>query len=125
MAKVNYGAGPRVLSSGTIEGTSVKNPQGEDLGEIKTLMLDLAHGRIAYAVLSFGGVMGLGDRLFAIPWSALTIDSEDEKFILDAPKERLKAAKGFDKDNWPDFADPAFHETTYKHYGQAPYWTRP
>lgn len=113
---------PRVLSAESLQGDKVKNTEGEDLGEIKSIMLDLGHGRIAYAVLSFGGIMGLGDKLFALPWSALELDTEDHAFILDVPKERLEAAKGFDKDHWPDFADTSFRETTYRHYGQKPYW---
>ena len=61
-------------------------------------MIDLGSGRIAYAVLSFGGILGMGDKLFAIPWSALTLDTVDHKFILNAGKKSLEAAPGFDKD---------------------------
>lgn len=112
----------RVLSADSLEGSKVKNPKGEHLGEIKSLMLDLGHGRIAYAVLSFGGFMGLGDKLFALPWTSLKLDTNDESFILDVPKERLAEAQGFDKDKWPDFADSTFRTKTYSHYGQKPYW---
>lgn len=120
--KTGNGA-PRVLSADSIEGDKVKNAKGEDLGEIKSIMLDLEHGRIAYAVLSFGGFMGLGDKLFALPWSAMKLDTRDHAFILDVPKEKLEKAKGFDKDDWPDFADPSFRTSTYSHYGQKPYWS--
>ena len=64
---------PRILSAGTIAKDKVRNPAGEDLGRIEELMLDLQEGRIAYAVLSFGGVLGLGDKPFAIPWPALSL----------------------------------------------------
>jgi hypothetical protein len=121
--KTNSGSNvPRVLSADSLEGEKVKNAKGEDLGEIKSFMLDLYLGRIAYAVLSFGGFMGLGDKLFALPWSAMKLDTADHAFILDVPKERLEAAEGFDKDHWPNFADATFRKATYSHYGQAPYW---
>jgi hypothetical protein len=116
---------PRVLSADTLTGTTVRNRAGQNLGTIKSIMLDVAHGRIAYAVLSFGGFLGLGDKLFAVPWSALELDTDGEEFILDVPKERLQAAQGFDKQEWPDFADPTFHTRTYRHYEQAPYWEVP
>ena len=97
---------PRVLSAATLKGDPVKNRQNEDLGKIEDFMLDLASGRIAYCVLSFGGVLGLGNKLFAVPWSAFALDTERHCFILNASKDRLKSAPGFDKSNWPDMADP-------------------
>lgn len=113
---------PNVLSADTLTQDDVKNPEGKDLGKVKEIMLDVEHGRIAYAVLSFGGFMGLGEKLFALPWSALRLDTENKCFILDVPKEQLKEADGFDADNWPNFADPTFHSATYERYGQRPYW---
>lgn len=113
---------PRCLSASTLAGDSVKNRAGEDLGEIKELMIDIVDGRVAYAVLSFGGFLGLGDKLFAIPWSALQVDTTRECFILDMDKERLEKAPGFDKDKWPDFADSTFHRDTYAYYHAKPYW---
>ncbi len=116
-------AHPVALSSSSLCGDGVKNSSGEDLGEIKDIMIDLEHGRVAYAVLSFGGFLGLGDKYFAIPWSALQLDTQDHKFILDVPKERLKDAPGFDKDNWPNFAEANFHSDTYRFYDQKAYWS--
>jgi sporulation protein YlmC with PRC-barrel domain len=112
----------RILSAETLMNNGVKNSAGEDLGSIKSIMLDLEHGRIAYAVLSYGGLLGMGGTLYAIPWSAMKLDISDHKFILDTPKEKLKQASGFDNDDWPDFADPSFHKETYHYYGQTPYW---
>lgn len=113
---------PRCLSSSTLTGDDVKNSAGEDLGEIKDFMIDLNDGRIAYAVMAFGGFLGMGDKLFAVPWSAMRLNTEDHCFVLDVDKERLKQAPGFDKDNWPDFADPQFHQRTYAFYNTKPYW---
>src|ERR1700757_1357706 len=90
------GPGPEVMDAATLKGDSVVNSSGEDLGKIEAIMLDVTGGRGAYAVLSFGGFLGMGDKLFAIPWSALTLDAAEKRFILDVPKEQLKAAPGFD-----------------------------
>ncbi len=106
-----------LLSSSSITSDDVKNTKGEDLGSIKDLMIDPATGQIEYAVLSFGGFLGLGDKYFAVPWSAFEVDREDECLILNVDKERLKNAPGFDKDNWPDMADPQFKDRVYGHYG--------
>jgi hypothetical protein len=70
-------------------------------------MLDLETGEIAYAVLSYGGILGVGEKLFAVPWGALTLDTVNERFILNVEKAKLDVAPGFDSDNWPDRADPA------------------
>lgn len=112
-----------VLSAGSMIGDGVKNRQGEDLGHIKDIMIDTETGRVAYAVLSFGGFLGLGDKLFAIPWQALSIDTNEKKFILNVEKEVLENAQGFDPDNWPDMADRTWGQDIYSHYGYEPYWT--
>ena len=106
----------RLLSSSSLTGTDVKNPKGEDIGEIKDLMINLRSGEIEYCVLSFGGVLGMGDKLFAVPFGAFALDTEEHLLVLDADKERLENAPGFDKDNWPDFASPAFREQHMSHY---------
>lgn len=113
---------PVVLSAGTIAGDKVVNPQGQDLGKIQELMLDVHNGRIAYAVLSFGGFLGMGNKLFAIPWEMLTLDAPNHAFVLDIDKEQLENAQGFDKDNWPDFADESLHQTYYRQWNREPYW---
>jgi sporulation protein YlmC with PRC-barrel domain len=112
----------RVLAAGTLVGNHVRNPAGDDLGSIEEIMLDLERGRIAYAVLSFGGFLGIGDKLFAIPWSALRIDRGEHEFTLDMNREALDNAPGFDKHHWPDMADPVFGRKVHKHYGRTPYW---
>jgi sporulation protein YlmC with PRC-barrel domain len=118
----NAGPGPYVMSAGTLEGNQVVNSEGEDLGEIEDIMLDVPNGRIAYAVLSFGGFMGVGEKLFALPWQALTLDADNKCFVLDVPKERLQNAPGFNKDHWPAMADMAWASEIHKYYGLPPYW---
>jgi sporulation protein YlmC with PRC-barrel domain len=110
------------LSATTLVGDSVRNMAGEDLGTIKDIMLDLDSGHIAYAVLSFGGFLGLGDKLFAVPWNALQLDAPNHAFIFDVDKETLKNAEGFDKDHWPDMADTDWGMRIHEFYGTRPYW---
>jgi sporulation protein YlmC with PRC-barrel domain len=111
-----------VLGASTLKGDKVVNQQGEDLGKLEELMIDLDRGRIAYAVLSFGGFLGMGDKLFAIPWQAFGVDTVGKKLVLKADKEVLKKATGFDKSNWPNMADPTWGTNVYKYYGYKPYW---
>ena len=114
--------GTQVLSAGTLTGDDVQNPAGEDLGKIVELTIDLDSGQVVYAVLSFGGVLGIGDKLFAIPWQALTVDTARKRFILDEDKQRLKDAPGFDQDHWPNMADPEWGTRMHEYFGYAPYW---
>jgi sporulation protein YlmC with PRC-barrel domain len=114
----------RVLSASTITGDKVRNRAGEDLGTIEEIMLDVTSGEVAYAVISFGGFLGLGDKLFAVPWSSLESNAEAHEFLLDVDKHTLENAPGFDKDNWPDFADSTFGSQVHEHYSQPVYWER-
>jgi sporulation protein YlmC with PRC-barrel domain len=117
---------PRVLSATTMIGDKVVNAAGDELGTLKELMIDLDAGRVNYAVLSFGGFMGLGDKLFAIPWEALTLNTKDHDFILHVDKAKLENAPGFDKDDWPDEAqyDAGWLHDLYDYYGYPPYWKK-
>ena len=116
------GPGPEVMDAATLIGDSVVNSSGEDLGKIEAIMLDVTSGRIAYAVLSFGGFLGMGAKLFAIPWSALALDAGEKRFILGVSKDRLKNAPGFDKDHWPSMADPTWATEVHAYYNVTPYW---
>lgn len=115
---------PRVVQISKLIGNKVVNPSGELLGNLKELVFDVEDGRIAYAVLSFGGFMGVGDKLFALPWEALVLNPDDDTFILDVEKEVLREAPGFDKDHWPDDAqyEAGWLVDIYEYYGYSPYW---
>jgi hypothetical protein len=65
----------------------------------------------------------MGNKLFAIPWDAFTLDTDEHSFILNVPKDRLESAPGFDKDDWPDFADRKWGQTIHSYYGTRPYWS--
>src|ERR1700674_1500493 len=84
----------------TVIGSKVVNQANEDLGKIEDLVVDAGAGRIAYAVLSFGGFLGMGDKYFAIPWDAFRFNSSDRVAVLNVDKLVLENAPGFEKDNW-------------------------
>jgi hypothetical protein len=99
------GPGPALMGADTLLGNDVYNLADENLGTIKEFMIEMKTGRIAYAVLSFGGFLGMGDRLFAVPWRALGLDTQNQRFTLNLDKDRLKSAPGFDKDHWPSMSE--------------------
>ena len=114
------GPGPALMGADTLIGDSVVNATDDDLGDIKEIMLDMQTGQVAYAVLSFGGFLGMGDKLFAVPWQALHLDTVNKRFVLDIEKERLRNAPGFDKDAWPDMADAQWAQHIHSFYGTDP-----
>lgn len=105
------------MGADTLVGNDVYNHKGEDLGDIKEIMLDVHSGKVAYAVLSFGGFLGMGEKLFAVPWSALTLDTKNKRFVLNVEKDRLKDAPGFDKDKWPNMLDGSWAKDIHLYYG--------
>ena len=108
----------RVRAASMLTGDPVRNSAGEDLGHIENIMIDIPSGRVVYAVLSFGGLLGIGDKLFAVPWDVLRIDEKAmiESFVLDIDRKTLENAPGFSKDRWPNMADPAFAAAIHRHY---------
>ncbi|QOY93522.1 PRC-barrel domain-containing protein [Massilia sp. UMI-21] len=111
------GPGPALMGADTLIGDSVVNGQEQDLGDIKEIMLDMQTGQVAYAVLAFGGFLGIGEKLFAVPWQALHLDTANKRMVLDVDKERLKHAPGFDKDHWPDMSDAGWATGVHSFYG--------
>jgi len=109
-----------LMSASTLMGNDVYNPEDENLGDIKDFMLDVHSGKICYAVLSFGGFMGMGSKLFAVPWRALKLDTENKRFVLDVTEDQLKQAPGFDKDHWPDMTDAIWAQRIDAYYGIKP-----
>jgi sporulation protein YlmC with PRC-barrel domain len=112
-----------VVPASKIIGEAVVNRQGENVGKIHELVIDAKRNRVAYAVLSFGGFMGMGNKLFAMPWEAFEFSATGNKLILNVEKDKLKAAPGFEKgDKWPDFSDTVWGESIYNYYDYAPPW---
>jgi sporulation protein YlmC with PRC-barrel domain len=114
------GPGPSLMGADTLLGDGVVNAANEDLGDIKEIMLDMNTGQVAYAVLAFGGFLGMGEKLFAVPWQALHLDTVNKRFVLDVEREKLKNAPGFNKDAWPDMADVQWASSVHSFYGTDP-----
>ncbi|HUJ59826.1 MAG TPA: PRC-barrel domain-containing protein [Kofleriaceae bacterium] len=113
----------RTLGATTLIHDKVVNLEGQDIGRIEELMVDVTTGRVAYAVLSFGGFMGIANKLFALPWSALTVDEGHKRFVVNVTRETLARMPGFDKERWPDLNDLEYATGVYRQWGATPYWT--
>lgn len=118
---LNSGPGPQLMGADTLIGNDVVSLSDDDLGDIKELMLDMKTGHVAYAVLAFGGFLGMGEKLFAVPFSALRLDTLHKRFVLNVERERLQGAPGFDKSQWPDMADAEWARGVHAYYGSKPY----
>lgn len=100
-------------------GAEIRNPQGEDLGEVEEMVVDVNDGSIRYAVVSYGGFLDLGDKLFAVPLKAMSLKHNEDGeafFVVDIDEQRLENSEGFDDDNWPNFADTKFASSINKTY---------
>lgn len=104
------------VTADDVVGVGVENPQGDDLGTIEALVLDKIKGHVVYVVLSFGGFMGMGDKLFAMPWHIFSYNTHRGKFVISVDKERLKNSPGFDKDNWPDMTSAEWNVSIKNYY---------
>ena len=113
----------RTLGATSLIQDKVVNLAGQDIGRIEELMIDVTTGRVAYAVMSFGGFMGIGNKLFALPWSAVTVDEAKKRFVVNVTRESLDQMPGFDKDHWPDLNDLEYATGVYRQWGATPYWT--
>jgi sporulation protein YlmC with PRC-barrel domain len=112
-----------VVRASSVAGMSVKSPADKDLGKVEDLVIDMETGSVRYAVISFGGFPGFGDKLFAVPFRALHVKhepgSKSAHFALDVSKQTLDQARGFDKKDWPTFADPRFAEENDRFFVEA------
>jgi len=106
-----------IVNVNDIISLKVKNSQDQDLGKIETIMLHKIDGRVAYVVLTYGGFLGMGNKLFAIPWNVFSYDAAQDCLILALSEEKLKNSPGFDKDNWPDMSDHSWSNSIHTYYG--------
>jgi hypothetical protein len=124
IGQITHGAGPgpEVLGAASLIDEAVLDAHGQALGRIREIMLDVPRGRIAYAVLAFEDPSQADwtAKLFAVPWEALRLDGERRCFVLDADRERLRNAPGFDPDHWPSMAQPTWTSALYEFYGVDP-----
>jgi sporulation protein YlmC with PRC-barrel domain len=102
----------------------VKSPQGEDRGKIEEVIIDMEVGRVAYAVLSFGGFLGLGDKWVPVPWDAVTLRPAEKVLLLNIAKEKLQKAPNFEGTTLPELADRQWGAVIHTYYGYPPYWEK-
>ncbi len=105
-----------VVKSREVLDVSVINSEKEDLGKIEEFVLNKESGQVQYVVLSFGGFLGMGDKYFAFPWKSISYCQDEESFILNVSKDKLKNAEGFDKDNWPNLNDELWGKRINDYY---------
>ena len=118
----SVGETTRLISSEKVEGTSVVDPRGEDLGHISEIMIDKVSGHVGYAVLKYGSFLGLGGSLFAVPWDVLKYDTRRDAYVIGTPVEQLKAAPHYEATNPPDFADRNWNKRIHDYYGSRADW---
>jgi hypothetical protein len=104
------------------EGDRIVSRNGEDLGSIEDLMIDVQQGTVAYALMAPWNLPSPAERLLAIPWAALTLDPARLCFVLDTDKKRLEQAPGFPRNRWPSMADTRWASQVHEFYGVLPYW---
>jgi sporulation protein YlmC with PRC-barrel domain len=106
----------RLIASDKVEGTAVYNRQGERLGDVYNFMVDKISGKVAYAVLSFGGFLGIGERYFPLPWEKLTYDTNMGGYVVDLDRDTLERAPSFGRDETP-WSDAEYGRSIYGYYG--------
>ena len=111
-----------LISSEKVSGTDVYNTAGDSLGEIHDVMIDKQSGKIAYAVMSFGGFLGIGERYHPLPWTTLKYDTRQGGYVVGMTKEQLEGAPTFGSNETPAWGDRAYEEKIHGYYKTQPYW---
>lgn len=119
------GPGTAIIATDAVDNCPVVNAHEQHIGEVAHIMAVVPDGQIAYVVVSSGGVLGVGNKLHAIPWSALVFDEDNERFVLNTTEETLEKAPAFENNNWPVMTDPAWGTEIHDYYGQRNYWHQP
>ena len=110
-----------LIASDRVEGTPVYREGGKRIGTIKRVMLDKQRGTVAYAVMGFGGFLGVGNDYYPLPWALLTYDEELGGYRVEVTDDQLKGAPAYARDGW-DFGDRAKEAALFDYYGATPYW---
>lgn len=111
-----------LISSEKVEGTAVMNRQGEKIGTIESVMIEKRSGKVAYAVMSFGGFLGIGNRHHPVPWNTLVYDTNLRGYVIDADRARLEGAPAYEGGETPDWSDRRWGQRVHEYYGTRPYW---
>lgn len=112
----------KAYRSANVIGIAVKTPDHKKIGEIEEIVIDLESGKLAYAVLSFGGHFGFGEKFFAVPWDEFSFvqDEKEHYFVVDTNAQKLRKLPGFNKEDWPDVASDDWDVYVDKHYQRTP-----
>ena len=110
------------VKASAITGSRVLNLKGEDIGNVEGVVIDVISGRVAYLVLSFGGFLGMGERHYAVPWKRLKFDVRANVYILDASREQIENAPGFEKENESQLADEEWNRRLHDYFETLPIW---
>jgi sporulation protein YlmC with PRC-barrel domain len=111
-----------LISWDKVEGTAVYNREGDKLGSIHAVMIDKVSGKVAYAVMSFGGFLGVGDRYYPLPWDVLTYDSSQGGYVVDRDRSMLEGAPTYGTGETPNWGDPAWNQQVHDYYGARRWW---
>ncbi len=111
-----------LISSSKVEGTAVYNVEGEKLGTVDCVMIDKQSGQVAYAVMSFGGFLGLGEKRHPVPWQSMYFDKSKEGYVVSLSRDELEVAPNLNPGEYGQLGDRAYEETVYTHYKAEPYW---
>lgn len=111
-----------LISSEKVEGTNVYNAVGDTLGSIHALMIDKTSGHVVYAIMSFGGFLGMGNQYHPLPWSVLKYDTNMGGYVVNLDKHQLEGAPAYDADVEPDWRDRTYENKIHDYYGVGPYW---
>lgn len=110
---------PGFVKASAAIGTTVRDAAGNEAGRIEDIVFDASTGRVAFAIVSFGGVLGFDDRLFAVPWEAMSYASDRNAYVLQVRKETLQQVSSFDRKAWPDLGDLRWAEGIRKYWSDA------
>ena len=111
----------RLISADKVEGSAVYNRSSERLGTVQDIMLDKVSGKVAFAVMSFGGFLGIGEKYHPLPWSTLSYDVQQGGYVVDMTRDQLEAAPSYGMQENVDLNDDAYGRRVYDYY-KAPYW---
>ena len=113
---------PRFIPTNRLEQYDLVNEKGQDLGQVQNFVIDMLAGRIAFVIVAFGGMLGISDKWFAVPWEIMTWSPDKRKFMVDMPQNVFEKAPGMNKDKWMEEINSDWLAKCYLHYGLAPYW---
>ena len=122
MADVTKITSGSLIAADQVEGTSVYNTNGEKLGTVEDIMLDKVSGKAIYALMGFGGFLGIGEKQHPLPWSALTYDTSKEGFVVNLDKQKLEQAPTLDPDDESFEWTPDYGRRVDQYYGAPSYW---